>query len=1166
MREITFQDDLQESKLNFLEEVANQYGFLGKQWDVFLNRFTQDNANKNNRVIAESMWLGEEIVNREQTFQDHLTGICKVLTKNGSPILISNRRGKPRKGESPWEQAFKWLWNTKFLEWQAQKISDFYSSSLSTAPINWHEVCHQVIAKQQENQRLRRKATERGFELNIYVPLGLVERKQQQRRSAEVPLSQVYELDKKVVTKEYQRDDFLNSIIGQSKNSKSKHIAITGEAGSGKTTLLGEIADELQKKDLGLPIYVSLSGLQGKMLKEYVLQKWLETALPFINSEEVRVTSAMEDELIKQFRQGRVWLLLDGVDEMPAASPTEVLATIEAQLVDWLASARVVLTCRLNIWDASVNNTLAGFDTYRMLEFTNLQVQKFIEQWFEVASYQETTTELSSQTQLLGEQLQAKLKEETHARLCELVRNPLRLSLLCQTFYLNKSGELPNTKAKLFSRFVYYFSEWKQKEREQKHTKVTKIQQQELNKALGKLALAGLNSAARYRLPESLASEVMGEQLFNLASELGWLNLVDREAETDETIYAFFHPTFQEYFAAKVIENWDDFLPRKHDNYNPKPVEGSVYRIFEPQWKEVILLWLGREDVSDWQRNELLKTLVEFRDGCNNFYRYQAYFLAAAGMAEFWDYSRADEVVKQLVEWSFGPPLRIEQQQGQITFHWEESVSMLLPVQASAALRETERHRAIKFLTERLHYIQKLEIYLQSIQNLGQIDTTTRNTINFLARKLLEQRTRVAYNIGKINPANQEAIDALTDAIHTLTAELPTSQETLTHLDVLKAGFCLLAAYMLLEISPSNPFATNTVNHTSQLFGVSSCSQAEIASVFPLLMNFSLTELERWQYAWNSLQIVPDRRNSYQPNHIDLEELLAKIHLQVVLSDTSETIVITGVTQQSSIAEILRTCKDKIALCLTAFMLAFRAREICAGNLDIAKALIYLLRTNEDSAVRLQVTHSLKAILTKDLFPSAIAALKDCLQDAVCQNDWDLYRHCEAVIWYCAQIMTYPHFYQAWHGERFPVQALENQFLDIHSQLQPTDKIYPFWIDVQALAGETDASAIAQEILNQIFFAAFPDTPEIPQVNNTAQLRSKIPKIKRQLQTSNLALILHQSEPYPELVSFCRRLATGNVIHIGWITDKPLEAPLRDFSPAQSNLPNALQNWINEIE
>jgi hypothetical protein len=77
-----------------------------------------------------------------------------------------------------------------------------------------------------------------------------------------------------------------------------------------------------------------------------------------------------------------VWLLLDGVDEMAATSPVEALATIKEQLTDWLVEARVVLTCRLNVWDANVNTMLTGFETYRTLEFKPEQVEDFIRQWF----------------------------------------------------------------------------------------------------------------------------------------------------------------------------------------------------------------------------------------------------------------------------------------------------------------------------------------------------------------------------------------------------------------------------------------------------------------------------------------------------------------------------------------------------------------------------------------------------------------------------------------------------------------------------------------------------------------------------------------------------------------------------------------------------------------
>jgi predicted NACHT family NTPase len=180
-----------------------------------------------------------------------------------------------------------------------------------------------------------------------------------------------------------------------------------------------------------------------------------------------------------------VWLLLDGVDEMAATSPVEALATIKEQLTDWLVEARVVLTCRLNVWDANVNNMLTGFETYRTLEFKPEQVEDFIRQWFACAEESQR-----------GEELLRKLQETGKERIRELVRNPLRLSLLCQTSYVLPVDEpLPETKAALYERFTRYFYEWKQ---EQHPT--TRTERRQLNQALGELAKAGINSKARFRL------------------------------------------------------------------------------------------------------------------------------------------------------------------------------------------------------------------------------------------------------------------------------------------------------------------------------------------------------------------------------------------------------------------------------------------------------------------------------------------------------------------------------------------------------------------------------------------------------------------------------------------------------------------------------------------
>jgi predicted NACHT family NTPase len=63
------------------------------------------------------------------------------------------------------------------------------------------------------------------------------------------------------------------------------------------------------------------------------------------------------------------------------------LQGIANQLTGWVGDARVVLTCRLNVWDAG-KNALEAFDTYRNLDFsygdaqTPDQVGQFIRRWF----------------------------------------------------------------------------------------------------------------------------------------------------------------------------------------------------------------------------------------------------------------------------------------------------------------------------------------------------------------------------------------------------------------------------------------------------------------------------------------------------------------------------------------------------------------------------------------------------------------------------------------------------------------------------------------------------------------------------------------------------------------------------------------------------------------
>lgn len=673
----------------------------------------------------------------------------------------------------------------------------------------------------------------------MYVPLGLLERKQQQRRDESVPKDDVYQLNPQVIVKEYENQQFLTEVIQGGNNQR---LAIIGEPGAGKTTLLDKIASWIDKHNLGLPICIPLGGLQGETLAGYLLKIWLKPTAK-IEATQENLAASLE----QQFRAGKVWLLLDAVDEMAAASPAEALAKIRDELVGWVAEARVVLTCRLNVWDASVNNPLPGFETYRTLEFKPEQVDEFIGEWFAKAQEKNPLGNCLSK----GKKLLTKLKESNRANIYNLVRSPLRLALLCQTFYLSSDEHLPETQAMLYERFIRYFYEWKQ---EQHST--TRAQRQQLNQVLGELAKAGIESESRFRLRESWAIQLMGESGFELGCQLGWLNLVDRDAKTDEAVYAFFHPTFQEYFAAKAIDDWHFFLHHVPDNPQLRS-----YRIFEQRWKEVMLLWVGRDDILFEQKEGFIKALIEFDDGFEGkFYWYRAYFLAAVLIAEFKDCSLGDAIVAEIVKWGFGY-FNNEKQQ------WRKFPDPIAEG-AREVIQETDREKMIAALVELIRTSQSEGTQNKAAYSLGEIDKDNRVAIATLVKLICTSqsesiRWQAIHSLGKIGKDNPLAIAGLVNLIHPSQSEhtqmtVPEMMIVAESLGEIDKGNRLAIEYLV------NIIKTSTSEYTGlpaleSLGKIGKDNQVAIEALEALICT-SQNEFTRWRGAENLEKI--DKGNS----------------------------------------------------------------------------------------------------------------------------------------------------------------------------------------------------------------------------------------------------------------------------------------------------------------
>ena len=977
------------------------------------------------QLSKESIKIAQEAFRRKYPSQDALADKLSEVyqcTVTRQPI------GRFLKGQSISRQIFVWICEALDLDVDKVVKPLREPKSETTAIDYWQQVCREMLEAQKQN--LRRQITQMGFELNIHVPLGLVDRKQQSRRSSDFSLppeqgSGFFQLNEEEIIKTYEHNEFLEQVIKQrqSKKSQGKRIAIIGEPGAGKTTLLEAIAFCQNLPDL--PIWISLGSLGEKSLEEYLCQKWLKDALK--TSDVTQQQKALEE----LFKSGEVLLLLDGVDEMPAPSPVEALAKIREELTGWVAGARVVLTCRINVWDASVN-ALQGFDTYRTLEFSYGdgnkpdQVREFICGWFSKADKPE-----------LGERLREKLEEDRHQRIRDLVKNPMRLSLLCQSWYFNQ-GDLPKTKAALYEQFTRAFYDWK----EDKFS-TTPTQRKKLNAALGLLAREAIDKEkSRFGIRESFALNIMGEDLFKLACKLHWLNFVYRDADTGQPIYAFFHPTFQEYLAACSVEDWHFFLNHVLCN----PAQGT-YRVFEQQWKEVIILWLGREVNQEFtrQKETFIDALVWFQDKCGYFYSYPAYFLAAVGIAEFWECPRSDDILTQIFQWGFGNHNREGRKQ-----HY------LIENAAREVFEETERSRVINLLTQ---FISNAEEVIKTIEG-----------VQFHLRSDADNTWEAARILLKIDPDNQLGERVIANAESFMIA----------------LG---LGKDEVMSIVRGLPF------------------QGE-----PMQINFT---------------VEPESLDAIHAINNEFETLINQINYQKVGNQSQEDL-------------------DQV-------------------NCYFIKKLTYLLTTSKDVAFCMQLVRKLQEIDRGSLLSVLVKCLKNFLQEKTHEDDYSCHWQSYEVLWHCAQKMTYPDFYQAWHGDPSSIPALENQVIDIPSQIQPTDTTYPIAIDSQTLKLETNTSAIAQKLCTKLYRKS--GYFEIATVNDAAQLQQYIPRIQDKLHKPNLALILHGCEPNEHLINFCYSLADPDIgLYISLITSQPIEQPLKGFLPNQDNLLSAIQSWINEID
>lgn len=379
---------------------------------------------------------------------------------------------------------------------------------------------------------------------------------------------------------------------------QKSRVLLLGKPGAGKTTFLKYLASQCMagkyRPDC-VPLFIKLR----HSLLTPPLHPTAEGSSRLMAAIASLATGAglPTEQLQALLHQGRLLLLLDGLDEVPESHLDGLLQDIQ-YVVRLYPKNPCLISSRIN----SQLPYLPGFLDVEVDDFSRDQVEIFVNRWF-AANFPDPAV---AQTKV--EAFLVALDKEDNQPLKELVATPILLSLLCSVFLARSN--FPKQRAKLYHAGLdILLQQWDQARGIRRDHPYRILSVAEKLTLLGTIASTTFERQ-QYFFEKSTLLEIIANHLQTLgdrdaASDLETLYLESETileaiqvqhgliVERAKDVYSFSHLTFQEYLTARKI------LYQTTPEALTQTVAELATHTLQPNWHEVLCLSSSMMSVAD---------------------------------------------------------------------------------------------------------------------------------------------------------------------------------------------------------------------------------------------------------------------------------------------------------------------------------------------------------------------------------------------------------------------------------------------------------------------------------------------------------------------------------------------------------------------------------------